>query len=212
MGKKRTQGFWSGEVWGRRKQLLKDPALWVSLVLACVTGLIAPFIPLGALYVQDLANYALLYAALSFGAAIAGAGIALGVPGDKRVRRWSNLKPQGSRYSAFQNLLFTFAWSAMIQIGLVLVSFLAIAFGTGFAVIPLGVAFSDAWFHYFVVYLAFWLWWYALFELSAVVRIFMQVAGAIVKENVLNVDEGGKEESATGGGPEAKKSLILPHD
>ena len=211
MSKKRTLGFWRGEVWGRRKQLLKDPALWVSLALGLTTTLISPIIPLGSLYVQDLANYALLYAALSFGAAIAGAGIALGVPGDKRVRRWSNLIPSGSKFSSFQNLLFTFAWSAMIQIGLVLVSFLAIALGTGFNVVPLGVDFFDAWPHYIAVFFSFWLWWYALLELSAVVRVFMQVAGAITKENVLKVDaqEGG---TASGEDREAKQSLILPGD
>lgn len=209
MGSKRTLGFWRGEVWGRRKQLLKDPALWVSLVLGTATTLISPIIPLGALPVQDLANYALLYAALSFGAAIAGAGIALGVPGDKRVHRWSNLVPKGSKYSSFQNLLFTFAWSAMIQIGLVLVSFLAIAFGTGFNVVPFAVNLSDAWLHYVAVFLSFWLWWYALFELSAVVRVFMQVAGAIAKENVLNVDAK-KEEPASEDGLDVKQSLILP--
>ncbi|WP_311478987.1 hypothetical protein [uncultured Gulosibacter sp.] len=193
MGNERTLGFWSGEVWGRRAQLLRDRALWVSLFLACITTLIAPCIPLGDLYIEELAEYALLYAALSCGAAIAGTGIALAVPGDERVRRWSKIIPQGARYSSFQNLLFAFAWSAIIQIALVLVSFMAIAFGTGFKVIPPGVAFSDAWLHYLLVWLAFWLWWYALCELYDVVKIFMQVAGAIVKENVMNVDEDDEE-------------------
>src|SRR5690625_2251713 len=139
MRKKRSPGFWRDEVWGRRKQLLRDPAFWVALLLGAATTLLAPLIPLGALNVEELANYALLYSALSFGAAIAGAGIALGVPGDKRIKRWSTLVPKGAKYSSFQNLLFTFAWSAMAQIGLVLVSFLAIAIGTGYKVVPHGI-------------------------------------------------------------------------
>lgn len=173
---------------GRRRQLAKDRALWLSLGFGLLTILASPHIPLGSMPVQDLANYALLYAALSFGAAIAGAGIALGVPGDQRIHRWSNMVPEGSKYSSFQNLLFTFAWSAMIQIGLVLVSFLAIALGTGYSVVPQGVHIVDAPFHYLASFFSFWLWWYALFELSAVVRVFMQVAGAIVVENVKRVE------------------------
>ncbi|WP_416442551.1 hypothetical protein AB3K78_09085 [Leucobacter sp. HNU] len=138
--------------------------------------------------IEVLANYAILFATLSFGASIAGAGIALGVPGNARVQRWSTIIPKGAQHSAFQNLLFIFAWSAMVQIGLVLVSFLAIAYGTGYSISPRGVEPIDALPHYSSAFFSFWIWWYALFELTAVVRTFMQVAGAIVKENVMKVD------------------------
>jgi hypothetical protein len=218
MRKKRSPGFWRDEVWGRRKQILLDPAFWVALLLGVVTTLVAPLIPLGTLKVEELANYALLYSALSFGAAIAGAGIALGVPGDKRIKRWSTLIPRGAKYSSFQNLLFTFAWSAMAQIGLVLVSFLAIGIGTGYEVLPHRITVLSAPAHYIAVFLSFWLWWYALLELTAVVRIFMQVAGAIAKENVMNVDSEGDEVGGRRrGGAEvdpnaAKPSLLLLDD
>lgn len=218
MAKKRSLGFWRGEVWGRRRQILLDPAFWLALVLGAATTLLAPLIPLGALKVEELANYALLYSALSFGAAIAGAGIALGVPGDKRIKRWSTLIPKGAKYSSFQNLLFTFAWSAMAQIGLVLVSFLSIAIGTGYRVLPLGITVMSAPAHYAAAFLSFWLWWYALLELTAVVRIFMQVAGAIAKENVMNVDPEGEEVRDREGGESgvdpnaAKPSLLLLDD
>ena len=158
------------------------------MAFAFLSIVVAPHIPLGNIKIEQLASYVLLYATLSFGASIAGAGMALGAPSAEQRRRWSKLKAENQNYSAFQNLLFTFAWSAMVQIFLVVVAFLAIAFGTGRTLIPSCVCNLLDLFHNFWVFLAFLLWWYALFELTAVVRVFMQLAGSIAIENKHDVD------------------------
>src|SRR5690606_5152095 len=122
---------WSAPVWGRRRQLRRDPVLWLALLLALAFTITAPILPLGAMPIVDLAEMGMLYAALSFAAAIAGVGIAFGVPGADRIRRWSRLQSSKSEFPAFSNLAFVFTWAAMVQVGVVIVSFLAMAFSRG---------------------------------------------------------------------------------
>lgn len=174
--------FWRTHVLGRRRELVRDRAVWIGLALALLTVLIAPALPLADMPVPDLANIGLLYAALSFAAAIAGVGIAFGVPGADRIRHWSKLQSKKSRFPVFSNLAFVFTWAAMVQVGVVVVSFLAMAFGRGSTVIPAGVPFLEAPLHYISLFLSIWLWWYALFELTAVIRTVMAVTSAIVTE------------------------------
>jgi hypothetical protein len=132
--------------------------------------------------VIELADIGLLYAALSFAAAIAGVGIAFGVPGAARIRHWSTLQSPNSSFPAFSNLAFVFTWAAMVQVGVVLTCFLAMAFGRGATVIPAGKALTEVPLHYVSLFVSLWLWWYALFELTAVIRTVMQVTNAIVVE------------------------------
>ena len=70
----------------------------------------------------------------------------------------------------------------MVQVAVVIVSFLAIVFGRDATVIPAGVSIEDAPMHYLSLLFSVWLWWYALFELTAVIRTVMQVTNAIVTE------------------------------
>ena len=180
--------FWSSHVWGRRRQLLRDRALWIGLILATALTFAAPILPFGAMPVVDLAEMGMLYAALSFAAAIAGVGIAFGVPGADRIQRWSKLQSSKSGFPAFSNLAFVFTWAAMVQVGVVIVSFLAMAFGRGATVVPQGLDIAAAPLHYAALLTSLWLWWYALFELTAVIRTVMQVTNAIVVEESLAVD------------------------
>lgn len=174
--------FWRSQVWKRRRALLLDSALWASLALASLTVLIAPSIPLGKLHIETLANFGLIYAALSFAAAISAVGICFGIPGVERIRRWATIYATNSPYPVYSNLVFVFAWAAMVQVGVVIVSFLSIAFGSGYQLIPAGRSFWDAPSHYFFLLLALWLWWYAVFELTAVIRTVVAAAAAIMKE------------------------------
>ncbi|WP_314455808.1 hypothetical protein [uncultured Microbacterium sp.] len=174
--------FWRTHVWKRRRQLSHDTAPWVALGLAVAFTAAAPSLPVAAMPVTDLADAGLLYAALSFAAAIAGVGIAFGVPGAERIQRWSTLRSKGSDFAAFSDLAFVFTWAAMVQVAVVIVSFLAIVFGRDATVIPAGVSIEDAPMHYLSLLFSVWLWWYALFELTAVIRTVMQVTNAIVTE------------------------------
>lgn len=182
MSKRKGGEFWRSHVWLRRRALIRDRAPWASLLLALVFTAVAPVLPLGAMPVESLADMGLLYAALSFAAAIAGVGIAFGVPGSDRIHRWSQLSAPDSPFPAFSNLAFVFTWAAMVQVGVVVVAFLAIAFGRGYTVAPVGLNPFEAPLHYSALLVALWLWWYALFELTAVIRTVMQVTNAIVIE------------------------------
>ena len=174
--------FWRSQVWGRRKQLLVDSDPWVSLGLAIVSMGLIPHIPLAGVKIEDVAQLGFIYAALSFGAAITGAGLTFGIPGKDRIRRWSLIKAEGSRFSSFSNLIFVFAWAASIQLGVVIVSVLAVAFGSGYEVLPSGAIPS----HVIFLFLSVWVWWYALLELAAVIQTILQVANAIIGEESRN--------------------------
>lgn len=179
--------FWRSQVWGRRKQLLTDPDPWVSLGLALITMVLVPHIPLAAVRIDALAELGFVYAALSFGAAVTGAGLTFGIPGKDRIRRWSKIKPKGSKFSSFSNLIFVFAWAASIQVAVVVISALAVAFGSGYEVLPNGAIPS----HVVFLFLAMWVWWYALLELAAVIQTLLQVANAIIGEEAKLPDNRG---------------------
>lgn len=189
MGTANGGSFWRTHVWNRRRQLVRDKAPWLTFLLAVAFSTFAPMLPVASMPVPELAELGLLYAALSFAAAIAGVGIAFGVPGAERVRRWSTIKSNSSEFPVFSDLAFVFTWAAMVQVGVVVVSFLAMAFGRGATIVPIGRSVMEAPWHYVCLFLAMWLWWYALFELTAVIRTVMQVTNAIVIEEAADLEQ-----------------------
>lgn len=178
MSRKLPSRFWSSQVWLRRKALLKDPALWLSLGLAIAICALAPHVPFSQLPIEKLAGAGLSFSALSLGACVAGSTLALGIPGEARLERWSKIQREGKPFSALSDLVFTFAWAAMAQVAVILVSFAAYVFGWNTIIFPSNAALS----HIVALLGSMWICFYALFALTAVIRSLVQVAGAIIRE------------------------------
>jgi hypothetical protein len=170
--------FWKNQVWKRRKSLLRDRAPWIALALALVLTSLSGWLPFGEVPIPELAGAGLSYAALSLGACVAGCTLALGIPGEKRLERWSKIKGEGKPFSSLSDLVFVFAWAAMAQVAVILVAFLAFVFGYRSTIHPAGAEFS----HVTALFVALAVCFYALLELTAVIRTLVQVAGAIIRE------------------------------
>jgi hypothetical protein len=192
MREKRESDFWRSQVYERRESLLRDRALYLAVLVGLVFAIATPHLPFHALNITDLAGVGLAYAALSFGAAVSGCILALGVPGPDRLKRWSMIPGSKGKFSALSDLVFVFAWAAIAQIAVVLVCFLAFVFGSGYQVLPTRPAPS----HAVAFTIAMMICFYALFELTAVVRSLVQVAAAIIDEEKPRPDSKGSATAA----------------
>lgn len=168
----KRKGYVVPEVCPRLPKLLKDPTFIISIVLGLifyVTIKIKPdFFPISQAYCDQLAQAALAYAAISFGAAIAGMGFTLALPGEDRIRRWS----KDSEHNDFVELVFVFTWSAVSQLLVIVICLLAMVFGykvvAGSNPVLLAASLSAV--------------CYSIFELYSVVKSVMQLARAISVE------------------------------
>jgi hypothetical protein len=174
----KSSDFWRRQVYGRRYALLRDPSLYVALSFGVLTTLLTPYLPFHSVQITDLAGVGLAYAALSFGAAVSGCILALGIPGPDRLKKWSRIPSSNEGFPALSELVFVFAWAAMSQLGVVLICFLAFVFGAGFQLLPD----NAIWTHVGAFAIAMTVCYYALLELIAVVRTLVQVATAIIGE------------------------------
>lgn len=168
----KSNGYVVPEVCPRLLKLLKDPNFIISIVLGVLfyfTNRIRPDLyPISQAYCDQLAQATLAYAAISFGAAIAGMGFTLALPGEDRIRRWSNDKENND----FVELVFVFTWSAVSQLLVIVICLLAMVFGykvvAGSNPVLLAASLSVV--------------CYSIFELYSVVKSVMQLARAISVE------------------------------
>lgn len=80
------------------------------------------------LKLADIATAVLTFATISFGACLTGAVLALTIPSDTQRHELSAQRAE-ARFTDFSDLVFTFTWSAMSQLPLVLLAFATYGIG-----------------------------------------------------------------------------------
>ena len=167
-----AKGYFRPEVVPRATRLILDPCFIISIILGVAAAIGAhcdpTIFPILNMKSDELAQMLLSYASISFGASIAGMGFTLALPGEDRIRRWSSVKGHNS----FTELVFVFSWAAVVQIILIICSFLVMIFAGGNEV---GENYC-----FFGVLTA--LACYSVFELYSVVKSITQLARTISAE------------------------------
>lgn len=170
--------FWVGQVRPRRKLIMRhrrvrqSAALAFALTLSCALG------PLGDVDVVTVANAALGFAAISFGACVTGAVLALTLPSEERVREMSTKGLADTGFSHYSDLIFTFTWSAVSQIGLIGVIVAGYMFAADETLWPRSVWPS----HVVLLFIAGFVWWYAVFGLFGVVATISQIGAFVIAD------------------------------
>lgn len=167
--------FFRGQVRPRLGQILLRPRVAVVLLLGVLTGALVPHLPMGRLRVSELASAGLAFAALSFGACVTGAVLALTLPAAE-ARRWAGIKAPDRTHSTYSDLIFTFTWSGVAQLGVVVSCALAFLFGGDKVVSP-----AHPWFtNKLCVGVAALVFYYALAQLLTVLGTISQIGFALI--------------------------------
>ena len=121
--------FWRGQVRYRWSRIAWHwhPAL--AAVIAVAVTLAVPRTTAANLTIREVSTAGLAYAALSFGACVTSAVLALAFPSEERLLKLASTGRDGSLFSHYSDLVFTFAWSAIAQLALVVAIALAYVFG-----------------------------------------------------------------------------------
>lgn len=160
-----------GQVLPRRWKLLTDRHLYVSLAIALVGTSLTWTLPIRDLRISEIAGLALAYSALSFGACVTGAVLALSVGGAQQRQRWATTFADGSRFSSLSELVFVFTWAAMSQLAVVVAAGLGLVLGGELVVGP-EHPFKT---HVVLLFTAYWIGAYALLGLVTVVGTISQL-------------------------------------
>lgn len=170
--------YWVGQVWPRRRQiLLHRHMVWTVGSSALVVALCATQ-PVGDLQISSVSGAALGYAALSFGACVTGAVLALTLPSEDRVRKLATSGREGSKYSHYSDLVFNFTWSAVAQLGLVLAVAFAYLLGGETRVWPT----DPRWSHIVLLVAAVATGVYSIIRLFSVLYTMSQVAAVVIAD------------------------------
>lgn len=167
--------YWRGQVWPRRARLFAHRRVALALLAAVATAALAPMLPLRHVTVTDLATAGLGFAALAFGAAVSGSVLVLTAPAPE-LKDWAKTGSPGSDHSDYSDLIFAFTWSAMAQIGVVIVCVLGLVFGGGRQVASAGAWPVD----YVWLGLAATVFYYAVAQLIVVVETISQIAFVLI--------------------------------
>lgn len=136
MPKNRELAYFSGQVVPRIARIAKSSRVWITLILGAIAGLASPYLPVGQTPVSSLASAGLAFASVSFAACVTGAVLALTLPSSE-FRKFTSKTRNGSSFSAYSQLIFTFTWSAFAQLAVVVTSVLGLIFGGDYLVSPL---------------------------------------------------------------------------
>ena len=179
--------FLSGQVRPRWRQISSRPRVAVVVLLGVAIGCAAPHMPLGRVRVTDLATAGLAFSALSFGACITGAVLALTLPAQENSD-WITYTEEGHRHSYYSDLIFVFTWSAAAQIGVVVVSAVALIAGGDNNAAPPGSWTSNR----VLVGLAATIFFYALAQLWTVIETISQLGFVRISTFARHDSQGGK--------------------
>lgn len=170
--------YWAGQVWPRRRQiLLHRHVVWTVGFTALVVALCATQ-PVGDLQISSVSGAALGYAALSFGACVTGAVLALTLPSEDRVRRLATSGNEGSEFSHYSDLVFNFTWSAVAQLALVVAVAFAYLLGGDTLVWP-GTPLAT---HVALLVVAVAIGVYSVIRLFSVLYTMSQVAAVVISD------------------------------
>ncbi len=170
--------YWQGQVWPRRRQIFLHRHILISVVVTVVVVLLCASQPVGRLQISSVAGAALGYAALSFGACVTGAVLALTLPSEERVRRLATSGRKDSDFSHYSDLVFNFTWSAMAQLILVLAVAFAYLLGGDTLVWPTNPLNS----HIALLCIAVFTGAYSVIRLFSVLYTMSQVAAVIIAD------------------------------
>ena len=195
-----------GQVLPRRWKLLSDRHLYLSLVIALVGTSLSWALPIRDLRISEIAGLALAYSALSFGACVTGAVLALSVGSAEQRQRWATTFADGSRFSSLSELVFVFTWAAMSQLAVVVAAGLGLVLGGELLVGPE----SPLKTHVLLLFSAYWIGTYAVLGLVTVVSTISQLGVVDDTEARRNRDLQGQEPSrdASEDDPEAPDSGV----
>jgi hypothetical protein len=132
----------------------------------------------GDLQISSVSGAALGYAALSFGACVTGAVLALTLPSEERVRRLATTGKDDSEFSHYSDLVFNFTWSAMAQLALVLAVAFAYLLGGDTPVWPA----NPRWSHVALLVVAVAVGVYSVIRLFSVLYTMSQVAAVVISD------------------------------
>lgn len=167
--------YWRGQVWPRRGEYFTRRRLGLPLMVGLGLGFLVPLVGTVDVPIKDLAGVGINYAALSFGACITGAVLAIGLPSESRVRRWAARRDPITDLSSYSDLVFALTWSAMAQLQLLAVSILSVVVGQDVDVVP-----PSAWVtHRTLLGLAIFSFLYAVIQLLTLVSTISQLGNLI---------------------------------
>lgn len=171
---KRTRYF-RGQVWPRRRELFFSWRFLLPFMLAgslvvslrLTTTLVVP--------IQDVASLGLNYSALAFGACVTGAVLAIGLPSEDRIRRWTATTDPVTGYSQYGKLVFATTWAAVSQLMVLLVSSLGLVIGNKTAILPVNALVT----HSVLLALSLGVFLYAVLQLLILLSTVSQLGNLI---------------------------------
>lgn len=113
--------FWRGQVWPRRSRVIIHWHILLAVLVAITVTAAASRLPLGDLQISTIAGSLLAFASLSFGACITGAVLVLTLPQDTVIEALVRRRREGESFTHYSDLVFSFAWSAAVQLTLVVI-------------------------------------------------------------------------------------------
>ena len=163
----------------RARQIVGSWPVLVAVAGALLTTLGIVALPVRHTPIAEIAAMGFTYASISLAACVSGLVLSLALPGDNRLRKWSNMTGSVEAKSVLSDLLFTFFWAACAQLAVLLVCFGAVLFGGTLRIgepAPLPVSHVAALIFSFTVVV------YSLAQLFVVLQTLVQVGVLVIME------------------------------
>jgi len=167
-----------GQIKPRLRTIAVSPNTIASLLLGLLIPWIAQFTPGGQLSISNLVNIGFTFASLSIGVCTSALILTFALPGEARLKKWSQLEGETSKFSALSDLIFVCAWSALAQMAVICVCILATLFGGDLPVAPPHMTLT----HQTALSLATAVFIYALGQLVLIVQTLVQVGVVVIAE------------------------------
>lgn len=170
--------YWRGQVWPRRRGLLTDPVLWIAAALGVACTVATPRLPVAHVTISTVAGFILAYAALSFGACVTGAVLALTFPDESLRRQWTTER-NAAGFSHYSEIIFVFTWAGIAQILVVIEAVCCFILGGNLIIWPPSPSIS----HVGLLVAAYVFGFYAILELFTVLFTVSQVGVVTDKQS-----------------------------
>lgn len=167
--------YFRGQVLPRAKTLLWSRPPAVTVLMGLAAGLVLPSTVTIPTKISDLATVGINYAALSFGASVTGAVLAISLPSEDRVRRWASNRYDDDNLSSYSDLVFALTWAALAQLAVLAVSITAIVIGGDEPLIPANAYLT----HKIALGLALAIFAYGVLQLLTLISTISQLGNLI---------------------------------
>lgn len=170
--------FLQGQVWPRRRELLRSKSFWLALVIAPIATMLVFQSPGGSIPISEAASAGLTFSSISFGACFSATLLAIGLPGAQRIKNWSTASGSVDGKSVLSDLIFVLVWAALSQVALVITCSLALIMGGNIPTAPLSPLLT----HTLLLSISLFVFIYAILELLIVVQTISQIGVVIIAE------------------------------